>query len=594
MSDLTALKAATTLSHVAHILDIKPGMLSFQLYKKPKATLYKKFEIPKSHGGTREISAPEKDLKFIQHRLSLLLQRCVEEINVASGHVETEKNPGIAHGFKRKHSIMSNARAHQTRRYVFNVDLHDFFGTIHIGRIIGFFTKDKSFALHPKVALVLAQIACHEGKLPQGSPCSPVISNLIGHMMDVQLVRLATATGCTYTRYADDLTFSSNKQSFPSRVAKQTDEDKDIWTLGVGLKRIVKRSGFSFNDKKTRMQYKDSRQEVTGLTVNRKINAHKDYRNTVRAMVHRLITTGSFEYIYKSVDDKGVEAVKTEPGKTSELRGMLAFIDHVEQYHLKTHKDQHPEVTPSRSREKLFRQFLLYDRFYASSLPVVLCEGETDNIYLTHAIHRLAADFPNLATKDLAGKVKLNVRLHKYLPKLTGRILHLKGGTGQLGLFVKDYAKHITTIFKAPGGQHPVIVLIDNDSGQQSVMKEVSKIVKGPISLSADSIHVGGNLYVVLTPLNPPAIESYIEQCFDADALGAELQGKTFKHKNVDPEKNYGKAIFAKAVVRTNPTKINFDGFKPLLARIQSVITEHSSKIAAAASKTATLAAPTT
>lgn len=591
MSDLTALKAATTLSHVAHILDIKPGMLSFQLYKKPKATLYKKFKIPKSYGGTREIWAPEKDLKFIQHRLSLLLQRCAEEINIARGHVEDENNPGIAHGFKRKHSIMSNARAHQTRRYVFNVDLHDFFGTIHIGRVIGFFTKDKEFALHPKVALVLAQIACHEAKLPQGSPCSPVISNLIGHMMDVQLVRLATATGCTYTRYADDLTFSTNKNPFPSRVAKQTDDDKDIWIPGIGLKRIVKRSGFSFNDKKTRMQYKDSRQEVTGLTVNRKINSRSDYRNTVRAMVHRLITTGSFECIYKSTDEKGVEAVKKEPGKTHELRGMLAFIDHVEQYHLKVHKAQLPEPVASRSREKLFRQFLLYDRFYASGLPVVVCEGETDNIYLTHAIHRLVADFPNLATKDPAGKVKLNVRLHKYLPKLTGRILHLKGGTGQLGQFVKDYAKHITSIFKAPAGQHPVIVLIDNDSGQQSVMKEVSKIVKAPIPLAADWIHVTGNLYVVLTPLVPPTTESYIEQCFDAKTLAVELHGKTFKHKNVDPEKNYGKAIFSKAVVREDAGKINFDGFKPLLTRIQGVIDAHGLTVASTAAATA--AAPT-
>lgn len=586
MSDLTALKAATTLSHVAHILGIKPGMLSFQLYKKPKATLYKKFEIPKSYGGTREIWAPEKDLKLIQHRLSQLLQRCIEEINLTHGQVEDEAHPGIAHGFKRKHSIMSNARAHQTRRYVFNVDLHDFFGTIHIGRVIGFFTKDKDFALHPKVALVLAQIACHEAELPQGSPCSPVISNLIGHMMDVQLVRLATTTGCTYTRYADDLTFSTNKHPFPSRVAKQTDGDKDIWTPGTGLKRIVKRSGFSFNDKKTRMQYKDSRQEVTGLTVNRKINSRSDYRNTVRAMVHRLITAGSFEYIYKSTDDKGVETIKTEPGKTHELRGMLAFIDHVEQYHLKMHKDVRPELLASRGREKLFRQFLLYDGFYASSLPVVLCEGETDNIYLTHAIHQMAADFPNLATQDSKGKVKINVRLHKYSNKVTGRILHLRGGSSPLGQFITDYAKHVTSIFKAPAGPHPVIVLTDNDSGKDAVVKAVSKIVKGPISWTDDWIHVIGNLYVVLTPLVPPATESYIEQCFDAKTLAVELQGKTFKHKNGNPDKNYGKAIFAKAVVREGAGKINFNGFKPLLARIQGAIDAHALKVASTAAAT--------
>ncbi|MFX7853813.1 reverse transcriptase domain-containing protein, partial [Acinetobacter baumannii] len=92
--------------------------------------------------------------------------------------------------------------------------------TINFGRVRGFFLKDKNFALHEKVATVIAQIACHDNKLPQGSPCSPVISNLIGHMMDIMLVRLASATGCSYSRYADDLTFSSNKGKFSSRVAR--------------------------------------------------------------------------------------------------------------------------------------------------------------------------------------------------------------------------------------------------------------------------------------------------------------------------------------------------------------------------------------
>ena len=170
MSQLKQLRAATTLSDVARLLEIKPGMLSFLLYKKPKGALYAKFDIPKRHGGTREIWAPDKDLKLVQHRLANLLQNCVEEINAGRGHVEDGKRHGVAHGFKRKHTIMTNARVHVTRRYVFNVDLHDFFGTINFGRVRGFFLKDKNFALQEKVATVIAQIACHENKLPQGSP----------------------------------------------------------------------------------------------------------------------------------------------------------------------------------------------------------------------------------------------------------------------------------------------------------------------------------------------------------------------------------------------------------------------------------------
>jgi RNA-directed DNA polymerase len=85
MSQLEKLKAATSLSDVARLLDVKPGMLSFLLYKKPKASLYTKFDIPKSYGGTREIWAPAKELKLVQHRLADLLQNCVEHINASHG-----------------------------------------------------------------------------------------------------------------------------------------------------------------------------------------------------------------------------------------------------------------------------------------------------------------------------------------------------------------------------------------------------------------------------------------------------------------------------------------------------------------------------
>ena len=95
MSQFKVLQAATTLSEVALLLGVKPGMLSFQLYKKPKLTLYSKFEIPKRLGGTREIWAPEKDLKLLQHRLVDLLQNCIDEINAAKPEhaKETDKHP---------------------------------------------------------------------------------------------------------------------------------------------------------------------------------------------------------------------------------------------------------------------------------------------------------------------------------------------------------------------------------------------------------------------------------------------------------------------------------------------------------------------
>ncbi len=233
MSILKKLQEAKTRGQVAALLDVKPAMLSFILYKKPKATLYTKFSIPKKHGGTRDILAPEGNLKLLQHRLCQVLQDSLDEINVANGHGESRERQGVAHGFKRLHTIMTNGRPHVARRYVFNVDLHDFFGSINFGRVRGFFIKNKNFLLHEDVATVIAQIACHENKLPQGSPCSPVISNLISHSLDMKLVQLAARVGATYTRYADDLTFSTNNPDFPQYIAlrKGTHE----WVAGRGL-----------------------------------------------------------------------------------------------------------------------------------------------------------------------------------------------------------------------------------------------------------------------------------------------------------------------------------------------------------------------
>ena len=148
----------------------------------------------------RDTLSPADDLKLLQRRLSKLLQDCISDANKEKGW-----NDSYVHGFMRKRSIVSNAELHRNRRFVFNLDLEDFFGTINFGRVRGFFLKNRTFQLHPKVATILV-IACHNNSLPQGSPCSPVISNLVGHILDVRLCNLASATGCTYTRYADDIT----------------------------------------------------------------------------------------------------------------------------------------------------------------------------------------------------------------------------------------------------------------------------------------------------------------------------------------------------------------------------------------------------
>lgn len=576
MSRLKDLQGATSLREFAPLLDVKSGMLSFLLYKKPKTDLYKKFNIPKRHGGIREILAPERDLKLLQHRLSQLLQECLVEINSAHGHVENETRHGIAHGFKRHHTIMTNGRAHVSRRYVFNVDLHDFFGTFNFGRIRGFFIKDKNFQLHPDVATVIAQIACHENKLPQGSPCSPVISNLIGHSLDIALVRLAASEGVTYTRYADDLTFSTNKQSFPSQIATQTSEHD--WEPGEGLKKVVARSGFSFNPSKTRMQYRDSRQEVTGLTVNCKVNVPSTYRYRVRAMADNLFKSGEFEFTYKKTDEKGNELIYKSKGERKQLLGMLSYIDHVDRFNTKLRIDNGLEPIDTPGRIALFRRFLYFDSFYAADAPVIVCEGKTDNVYLKCAIKSLAASYPKLS--DSGKPPKLKVRFFKYAERRTSEITELTGGVGGICKLLKNYHEDLSKTFKAPAPKHPVIVLIDNDNGADSIYGAIAGITKTKKPAGrANFIHVSGNLYVVPTPLGPGNKKTAIEDFFDEATLKTPLNGKEFsRQKELEDSKHYGKTPFALNVVAKNAEKIDFKGFKPILDRVVAVIDDYAAR----------------
>jgi|SRR5882672_9195270 len=151
MFSLTKLRSSATLGDVAKLLGFKPPALSYILFKQPAAIKYTTFEIPKRKGGTRTIKAPAKALKLLQQKLSELLQDCLAEINQAKNRKDR-----IAHGFKRERSIVTNARQHRSRRYVFNIDLQDFFPSINFGRVYGYFIKNADFA----------QQGCGDGNSP--------------------------------------------------------------------------------------------------------------------------------------------------------------------------------------------------------------------------------------------------------------------------------------------------------------------------------------------------------------------------------------------------------------------------------------------
>jgi RNA-directed DNA polymerase len=258
---------------IASLLELDYSRLVYHLYIVPREQKYTSFTLKKRGGGEREIDAPATALKVIQRKLATVLEQ-----------VYKPKAP--THGYVAEKSIVTNARMHCRRRYVLNLDLINFFPSITFKRVRGLF-RAVPYSRNYEVATWLAHICCWNGSLPQGAPTSPIISNMICASMDSQIRRLAVKHKCVYTRYADDLTFSTSLRQFPSSLAIIEDsKDGRAISIGEELKSLIWANGFEVNSRKTRLQTANRRQEVTGLTVNRFPNVNRRYLNQVRAMLH--------------------------------------------------------------------------------------------------------------------------------------------------------------------------------------------------------------------------------------------------------------------------------------------------------------------
>lgn len=256
------------------MLQVSDESLIYYLYRMGLKDRYISFQIPKKVGGTREISAPNSHLKGVQKELGNLLNSNFQPYPVT-------------HGFVLEKSVLSNAKIHLGSKWVLNIDLKDFFSAINFGRVYGLFLKPP-YNCPKQVATVLAQICCHENKLPQGAPSSPVISNLICKRLDRNLRDFAQKNRCRYSRYADDITISSRERYFPKVVARLNHDEssEEVVKIGKELLQIVEKNGFEINQKKTRLRNLSQRLEVTGLTINEKPNTTRTYVRQIRAMLH--------------------------------------------------------------------------------------------------------------------------------------------------------------------------------------------------------------------------------------------------------------------------------------------------------------------
>jgi RNA-directed DNA polymerase len=233
---------------------------------------YETFTIKKKSGGDRTIHSPATGLKSIQRSLNVILQTLSEPHRAATGFI-----PGK--------SIVDNAKLHVNQNYVFNIDLKDFFHSFDRNRVkVGLMKPPFNLKEQKEpLAFFIACLCTHPFSineslkvvLPQGSPTSPTLTNILCVTLDRRLNGLAKRFNAKYSRYADDITFSSSHNIF-------TNED-----FHAELKRIIEKDqGLTINPCKTRLQKTQYRQETTGLTVNDKVNVRKRYVKQIRMWLY--------------------------------------------------------------------------------------------------------------------------------------------------------------------------------------------------------------------------------------------------------------------------------------------------------------------
>lgn len=295
------------------------------------SSFYKEFRIPKKNGTERFIHGPSAELKAVQQGLCTLLNEYQKALDSRS-----------AYGFVPGRNIVDNAARHVGKNVVINLDLENFFPNITSAMVAKALTNAPvRIPLTSNLNEVMTRLVCREGQLPQGAPTSPAMANLVSHPLDLNLEALAKKHRFIYTRYADDLTFSSNYPKIAEEVF-----------INIIYQRCEK-LGFTVNKAKSRIQRSSERQSVTGLVVNRKVSVKKKYYRTTKAMLHNWKTLGyekadaKFKKTYKKGDNFNLANV---------LLGRIEFIGMVNNHKLPLH-ERKSQLLSDRRYMKLLAEF---------------------------------------------------------------------------------------------------------------------------------------------------------------------------------------------------------------------------------------------
>ena len=343
---------------------------------------YHQFQIKKKSGGFRQITAP-RNQSFMM--LLQSLNEVLKAIYTPSNH---------AMGFTEKRSVVTNAAVHKNQNYIFNIDLKDFFPSIEQGRVMKRLTL-APFNFSPQIALLISGLCSMRVKrehpietkhhdldkqfmyvLPQGAPTSPIITNMICDTLDRRLAGLAKRFGTRYTRYADDITFSSmhNIYSGSGEFIKE-------------LIRIINTQGFAINDAKTRLQKRGSRQEVTGLIVSDKLNVTKKYVREIRSLLYIWDKYGYSEamsnFYPKYKAEKG-HIKKGNPDLINVLDGKLMYLKMVKGDTDSVYVKLYTKFQELVNRDSSSGKTNSYGITYIESLPFLKFEKDKNTIITIH------------------------------------------------------------------------------------------------------------------------------------------------------------------------------------------------------------------
>jgi len=271
------------------------------LAKQPK---YQVFTVPKRGGGKRNIENPDFDLKNMQSRLNKYLQSTYyfEKSTAAYGFIANARDE------RTRRDIITNAQQHLGKPYLVNIDLKDFFHSVKYKKVEGVFSS-KPFFFETKLTRLLTQLTTYNRHLPMGTPTSPVLSNFACLTLDDNLLELSKQEEWKFTRYADDMSFSSDKPITDEHLEK--------------VNQLIEQEGFKMNTRKLKRYGKEDDKEVTGLLLTDRVELNRHFIPELEKELEQLKEVMEIQNLHGNLRTYWVEQFKNR------VRGKINFVGYV-------------------------------------------------------------------------------------------------------------------------------------------------------------------------------------------------------------------------------------------------------------------------